>query len=633
MFVVTFYSYKGGVGRTSALMNTAFRLARMGKRVFVLDFDLEAPGIDSFDFARSKMTRPGLVEYIGRFIDSNEVAPIDEFVFDISQPKSQGSVLMMPAGRKDENYQALMSRLDWKFLYRQKSGFLFVENLKAAIREKYAPDYVLIDSRTGLTDVSGICTLQLPDAVVLLFSLNNQNVNGTSQIYNSIRFNKLNRSVKTLLVASPIPDVPQSIEIRRERFENARKCIGAAPDLILPFDPFMAFQETIAGDSQSQALMKGYDELTTLVIGSNATDTLTLLREARRLTDVGNAELAELKYREILETRPDSWEAWTNFGIFQRTRGRPTEAADCFRKAIDLAPNSVRAIAQMSSTALDLDRIEEAKEYAKRLIDLGGDADELKQLGARFQRRGLPDAAYGAYRRAAELSPNQDTFFSWGEASMALGSYEEALKAYEKSMREQPSQLASVYNTAYAAEKLGRPEAGQLFRKAVELFERQAAGASDANALAAMAFAYTAINRPDKALRQLRSARRKAASADAPTFFSPTKYTHIPKGEFLAEVDSRIQEIEKNNPQLLGGEPAPTILTALKSQGEFVLTFKTEAKARRYTLRNKTAVIDLLTSIGMDAASARRYSETIDRGHPVQQNVDIDPDLIFGVSD
>ena len=82
MFVVTFYSYKGGVGRTSALMNCAYRLAEMGKRVFVLDFDLEAPGVDSFELSQSNASRPGLVEYIARFMDSGEVAPLDEFVFD-----------------------------------------------------------------------------------------------------------------------------------------------------------------------------------------------------------------------------------------------------------------------------------------------------------------------------------------------------------------------------------------------------------------------------------------------------------------------------------------------------------------------------------------------------------------------
>ena len=72
----------------------------------------------------------------------------------------------------------------------------------------------------------------------------------------------------------------------------------------IPFDAFMAFQETIAGTGHSQGLMRGYDELTELVIGRNGTDIHTLLREARRPTEVGNAELAELKYREVLESRP-----------------------------------------------------------------------------------------------------------------------------------------------------------------------------------------------------------------------------------------------------------------------------------------------------------------------------------------
>ena len=46
--VVTFYSYKGGVGRTMALVNTAYVLARSGFRVLMVDFDLEAPGMTHF---------------------------------------------------------------------------------------------------------------------------------------------------------------------------------------------------------------------------------------------------------------------------------------------------------------------------------------------------------------------------------------------------------------------------------------------------------------------------------------------------------------------------------------------------------------------------------------------------------
>src|SRR5215475_10343096 len=46
--VVTFYSYKGGTGRTIALANVAWILAANGKRVLVVDWDLESPGLYRF---------------------------------------------------------------------------------------------------------------------------------------------------------------------------------------------------------------------------------------------------------------------------------------------------------------------------------------------------------------------------------------------------------------------------------------------------------------------------------------------------------------------------------------------------------------------------------------------------------
>jgi CO dehydrogenase nickel-insertion accessory protein CooC1 len=46
--VVTFYSYKGGTGRTMALANVAWILAANGRRVLVADWDLESPGLHRF---------------------------------------------------------------------------------------------------------------------------------------------------------------------------------------------------------------------------------------------------------------------------------------------------------------------------------------------------------------------------------------------------------------------------------------------------------------------------------------------------------------------------------------------------------------------------------------------------------
>jgi len=47
-YIFTFYSFKGGVGRSMALMNVAYTLAGWGRHVLVVDMDLEAPGLSGF---------------------------------------------------------------------------------------------------------------------------------------------------------------------------------------------------------------------------------------------------------------------------------------------------------------------------------------------------------------------------------------------------------------------------------------------------------------------------------------------------------------------------------------------------------------------------------------------------------
>jgi len=171
------------------------------------------------------------VEYISEYKTGGKVPPLVDYAFEVeSASTSPGRIFVMSAGRRDSNYQIQLAGLDWKYFYRHSRGFLFVENLKAAIEKEYSPDYVLVDSRTGLTDVFSICTLQLPDLVVLLFSLNNQNVSGTARVYQAIRSNQIGRDIQTLLVATPIPDTPDSIEILKRRLDCVRKEVPAMGD-------------------------------------------------------------------------------------------------------------------------------------------------------------------------------------------------------------------------------------------------------------------------------------------------------------------------------------------------------------------------------------------------------------------
>src|SRR5262249_46212200 len=152
-------------------------------------------------------------------------------------------------------------------------GFYFVENLKAGIKAKYNPDYVLVDSRTGFTDISGICTLQLPDLVVLLFGLNEQNLIGTAQIYRSITRGTHGRSIQTLLVASPVPDVPSAkVGIKEERLKRVNELLKSDPDVFLPYHSFVAFKETTLPSEMGAFLNQAYNELCERIIACNKAD-------------------------------------------------------------------------------------------------------------------------------------------------------------------------------------------------------------------------------------------------------------------------------------------------------------------------------------------------------------------------
>ena len=121
MYVVTFYSFKGGVGRTLALLNVAWELADSdpGKKVLVVDFDLEAPGIRADRWARAQAdsdaefrsdgdtSHEGIVEYVAKYLDDDlRVPDVKGYIVDVTPSKCQGRLALMPAGVDDETYGA-----------------------------------------------------------------------------------------------------------------------------------------------------------------------------------------------------------------------------------------------------------------------------------------------------------------------------------------------------------------------------------------------------------------------------------------------------------------------------------------------------------------------------------------------
>jgi len=203
--IITFYSYKGGTGRSMALANVAWILALSGKKVLTIDWDLEAPGlhryflpflddpelietngiIDLFwSYADLVLTPkeswpPGITNPFS-FADAQRYAVPLEFPFQ----NSTSCLHFLGAGRQEPEYSIRVRSFDWTSLYARLGGSEFVERLRERLRQQY--DYILIDSRTGVADTSGICTVQMPDTVVLCFTYNRQSMKGVEAVAKSI---------------------------------------------------------------------------------------------------------------------------------------------------------------------------------------------------------------------------------------------------------------------------------------------------------------------------------------------------------------------------------------------------------------------------------------------------------------
>lgn len=223
--VITFYAYKGGTGRSMAVANTAYLLSRRAdvrKGVLMIDWDLDAPGLHWF-FAtnaagvgedRFSLKHDGVVELFGAIRDqipSGGEEPISEeatehivrqidlkrFIVDTGVPK----VHLMPAGRFGGDYSRAVGLFDWRGLFKYAPSA--IRNFAETVAEKY--DYVLIDSRTGLNDISGICTALLPDHLVIVFTPNRQSlVGGIEAAEHAVAYRRESEDIRPLTVY-PLP--------------------------------------------------------------------------------------------------------------------------------------------------------------------------------------------------------------------------------------------------------------------------------------------------------------------------------------------------------------------------------------------------------------------------------------------
>lgn len=218
MKTITFYSYKGGVGRTLSLINIANLLAEFGKKVCIIDFDLEAPGIDhKYKNCIHEKIDKGLVDYIYEFAVNNElVKSIKPYSVTVDQNRLH-EIVLIPAGNTfNSSYWKKLSCISWwNLFYEEKSeGIPFFLDMKEKIKNEIAPDYLLIDTRTGITEISGITISILADDITFFAANNDENMYGIQQMIKTISKKENNlmgvrKSVHFALTRIPLPQTPE----------------------------------------------------------------------------------------------------------------------------------------------------------------------------------------------------------------------------------------------------------------------------------------------------------------------------------------------------------------------------------------------------------------------------------------
>jgi hypothetical protein len=310
--IVTFYSYKGGTGRTMALANTAWILAANGRRVLVADWDLESPGLHRFfrpflDSAAISAT-PGIIDMITEYqwaTMSSEPRPPDwhrryadvrKFTQSLEWDFPGGGRLdFMSAGRQNPDYSSTVATIDWDSFYDDHAGGMFFDALRDNLRANY--DYCLIDSRTGLSDVADICTVHMPDILVDCFTLSDQGIEGAAAIAQDVSTRFAGRNIRILPVPMRIDEgekekVDAGRALARARFEGLPAGMDPADTarywgtMEVPYRPFYAYEETLAtfGDPPGQAssILSALERLTGYVT-EGAVSALPPVDEAERL--------------------------------------------------------------------------------------------------------------------------------------------------------------------------------------------------------------------------------------------------------------------------------------------------------------------------------------------------------------
>lgn len=182
-----FFGLKGGVGRSTALAMTAWGLAQRGKKVLLIDFDLESPGLSGLVLPPNRGVDFGVVDWfledaVGQGAD---ILPRMVSASPLAQTTIGAIRVAAAMGVGELDYLDKLSRA-----YADVPGASGPQRMGARMRKlveqleaQEKPDVVLIDSRAGLHDLAAVSITGLADTALLFATGGAQSWSGYEQLF------------------------------------------------------------------------------------------------------------------------------------------------------------------------------------------------------------------------------------------------------------------------------------------------------------------------------------------------------------------------------------------------------------------------------------------------------------------
>ncbi|MCL6632085.1 MAG: AAA family ATPase [Alicyclobacillus herbarius] len=252
--IVAFYSYKGGLGRTTGMVATALTLARYGHRVAMVDLDLEAPGLASLFYNQESddTIQSGVIDYLLEKPIQGQDWKLRAQIYSINQKSIIGDdgepVRILPAGRIDDEYLEKLARLDFQHVVQNRLHATF-KQMFDELGKLQSLDFILVDARAGFHDLGGLTIAELAHAAVVFVNHSSQSWAGFRHVMKRLARPYEDEPLPVLLVHAMAPglgDPGATTELRSFREhaytlfkENYYRETDSVPNANDPDAPFM----------------------------------------------------------------------------------------------------------------------------------------------------------------------------------------------------------------------------------------------------------------------------------------------------------------------------------------------------------------------------------------------------------